>query len=527
MRREITFFFCVFYSFFLVAQEREKVANNHEFQDSIFYLFKDQLEIAKKKSDSILISEKYIQLGDYFQLSEVYGEAIEQYNLALKITTKNNQDSLNILLNNRIAHIYLTLKNYEKAKNILLNNIDKAQQVKQTKSEAVAEGILGSCLEKEGNYLEALTHQKNSLKLFEEIKDQEGIAVVNENIGSIYEDLTQFNLAHEYFEKSLRYFETQNGVQQINVLNNIGDVYRKTGEYKKALSYTEKALALAEVYKDHHQIESAHRDLAKNYALQQNHAKAYLHLSVYSDLKEEQFLKQNFRQLNVLQTIYETEQKETQIELLTKQNTINEANHNFMLLGGVALLFLIGVSFFFINRKRKEKSKLQNYKQRMLQAELDKKEIEEKKLQDVIQLKTASLSKYSLNIAQKNKLITDLSSTLKKMSTRSKMDTQAKLKELAKELDFALQQEDEWDEFMSFFEDVHPQFFKELSKKANSKLTSSELRLAMLLRLNLSSKEIASILRVTPDSVRVARYRLRKKLPINSKQELVHFFMNL
>ena len=113
------------------------------------------------------------------------------------------------------------------------------------------------------------------------------------------------------------------------------------------------------------------------------------------------------------------------------------------------------------------------------------------------------------------------------MSSRSKMDTQSKIKDLAKELDFALQQEDEWDEFMNFFEDVHPQFFKDLAQAAISKLSSAELRLAMLLRLNLSSKEIASILRVTPDSVRVARYRLRKKLPINSKQELVHFLMNL
>ncbi len=261
--------------------------------------------------------------------------------------------------------------------------------------------------------------------------------------------------------------------------------------------------------------------------LLQDFETAYQHLFEYNQLQEEEFYTQNFRQLNVLQTIYETEQKEAQIELLTEQNSINEANQDLMLFGGGAILFVSGISFLFMNRKRKEKTKLQAYEQRVLQAELEKKAIEEKKLQDEIQLKTASLSKYSLNIAQKNKLLSDLSSTLKKMSSRSKMDTQSKIKELAKELDFALQQEDEWDEFMHFFEDVHPQFFKDLAKSATSKLSSAELRLAMLLRLNLSSKEIASILRVTPDSVRVARYRLRKKLPINSKQELVHFLMNL
>ncbi|MEO2060772.1 MAG: tetratricopeptide repeat protein [Mesonia sp.] len=313
----------------------------------------------------------------------------------------------------------------------------------------------------------------------------------------------------------------------MNVLNNIGDVYRKTKRYQEALGYTNEALKLAEAFENKHQIESAHKDLAKTYVLLQDFETAYQHLFEYNQLQEEEFYTQNFRQLNVLQTIYETEQKEAQIELLTEQNSINEANQDLMLFGGGAILFVSGISFLFMNRKRKEKTKLQAYEQRVLQAELEKKAIEEKKLQDEIQLKTASLSKYSLNIAQKNKLLSDLSSTLKKMSSRSKMDTQSKIKELAKELDFALQQEDEWDEFMHFFEDVHPQFFKDLAKSATSKLSSAELRLAMLLRLNLSSKEIASILRVTPDSVRVARYRLRKKLPINSKQELVHFLMNL
>ncbi|MCB0469322.1 MAG: helix-turn-helix transcriptional regulator, partial [Flavobacteriaceae bacterium] len=62
---------------------------------------------------------------------------------------------------------------------------------------------------------------------------------------------------------------------------------------------------------------------------------------------------------------------------------------------------------------------------------------------------------------------------------------------------------------------------------ASSELSPAELRLCMLLRLNLSSKEIASILRITPDSVRIARYRLRKKLTINTKDDLQTFILNL
>lgn len=421
----------------------------------------------------------------------------------------------------------MLLKNYDKAELFLFESIKSARQHQFIREEAIAEEILGTCFEKKSNYLKALRHQERSLILFTKLQEEEGVAIVNENIGSIYEDLNQLEKAHEYFLKSYKYFKGVNSELQISVLNNIGDVYRKTKRYQEALGYTHEALRLSIFFKNKHQTESAHKDLAKTYALLKDYKTAYQHLFKYNKIQEQEFYTQNFRQLNVLQTLYEIEQKEAEIERLTQQNSINKANQNLMLFGGGAILFVVGTSFLFMNRKRKEKNKLQAYEQRVLKAELEKKAIEEKKLHDEIQLKTVSLSKYSLNIAQKNKLLSYISATLKKMSSRSKMDTQSKIKELAKELDFALQQEDEWDEFIHFFEDVHPQFFKDLAKAATSKLTSAELRLAMLLRLNLSSKEIASILRVTPDSVRVARYRLRKKLPINSKQELIHFLMNL
>ncbi len=107
------------------------------------------------------------------------------------------------------------------------------------------------------------------------------------------------------------------------------------------------------------------------------------------------------------------------------------------------------------------------------------------------------------------------------------MNISEKLKGLAKEIDLDLKQDKEWDEFVHFFSDIHPSFIKNLSASSNGNLSPAELRLGMLLRLNLSSKEIASVLRVTPDSIRVARHRLRKKLDLDHKEELVHFLMGL
>ena len=62
----------------------------------------------------------------------------------------------------------------------------------------------------------------------------------------------------------------------------------------------------------------------------------------------------------MLQTIYDTNQKEAQIALLNKQNAVNKANQTLLIVGISAILILSGISYFHINRKRKEKIKLQS-----------------------------------------------------------------------------------------------------------------------------------------------------------------------
>ncbi|MCL6218820.1 tetratricopeptide repeat protein [Zunongwangia pacifica] len=515
-------FWSLFFFLFIVSA----IAQNAELKlsDSIFFEYKSQLDKALEGGDGTKIAEKYIQLGDYYHSVEINTQAIEQYNQALSVLN-NEFPQLEVRIKNKIGLSYINLKNYLKSREYLNESIRISEEKKWKEQLALAESLVGTTYEKQGNYLKALEHQNKSLKLYTEAKDRLGIAIVNENIGSVYEDLEQFENALEFFTISNTIFSELNHKGRINVLNNLGDVYRKTGDYEKAMIFTNRALKLAELFEDHHQLESAHKDLARTYALMGEYQSAYEHRLIYEQLQEEGFYAQNFRQLNALQTIFDTRQKESEIALLKQENKVSEANQHILILGVFLFIFLSGISFFFYNRKRKESAKLQAYEQKLLKVELDRKAIEEKKLQDEIRLKTASLSKYSLNMAQKNKMIAETSSTLQNLASRSSIDPVPKIKSLAKELDKSLSEEQEWDEFMNFFQEIHPQFIKQLSKRATAKLSSTELRLAMLLRLNLSSKEIAAILRVTPDSVRVARYRLRRKLPIAPKQELVNFML--
>jgi len=225
--------------------------------------------------------------------------------------------------------------------------------------------------------------------------------------------------------------------------------------------------------------------------------------------------------------VYDTKEKQAKIDLLQAKNKTAQIKFIALLLTIFVLVATSGLLFYIQKRKRQARLAVELYKQRALEAELETKAAQEQNLQNQIQLKTATLSKYSLSLAQKNKLLEEVSGTLQKLSTRKRMDIPAKLHELSNDLNTHLQEENEWEQFMGLFDEIHPDFTQKLNQAALQKLSATELRLCLLLRLDLSSKEIASVLRITPDSVRVARYRLRKKLPLEREDELVNFMLKL
>jgi DNA-binding CsgD family transcriptional regulator len=293
------------------------------------------------------------------------------------------------------------------------------------------------------------------------------------------------------------------------------------------MGYTHQALELARQLDDKHQLESAHKDLSKIYAATGKFDRAYEHLREANRYWEEALAIQNRSQLNVLQTLYETDKKESEIQWLRAQNQASSSQQKVLAVSVGALLVLLATTLVMARKKRLADKRLQVLKEKALKVELDRKKMEEANLQHEINLKSAALTRYSLNLSHKNKVLIDLSKSLSHMVGRQHMDFSGKMRSLVREIDQTMNQDGEWDEFMQIFEEIHPDFMKRLNDLAEGSLSSSELRLAMLLRLNLSSKEIASILRVTPDSVRVARYRLRKKLPIPHEKELANFMVEL
>jgi DNA-binding CsgD family transcriptional regulator len=84
----------------------------------------------------------------------------------------------------------------------------------------------------------------------------------------------------------------------------------------------------------------------------------------------------------------------------------------------------------------------------------------------------------------------------------------------------------EWNDFNSSFESLNKNFYARL-KQAYPEISPNDLKLCALIKMNLSIKEMAGILNISPDSVKTARYRLRKKLQLNTEENLTDFILHL
>ena len=142
-----------------------------------------------------------------------------------------------------------------------------------------------------------------------------------------------------------------------------------------------------------------------------------------------------------------------------------------------------------------------------IQLEKDKNE----QLQQKLDANNRELVSNSLYIHQKNKLLADLKKQLYDIDSLYPHLKHTDLKNIRSTLKEHQYLDAEWDKFRLHFENVHPGFFEALKAK-HPTLTNNELRLCAYFHINLSTKQIGTLLNIAPASVRQAKTRLNKKL---------------
>ncbi|RMG79571.1 MAG: hypothetical protein D6714_16170 [Bacteroidetes bacterium] len=197
---------------------------------------------------------------------------------------------------------------------------------------------------------------------------------------------------------------------------------------------------------------------------------------------------------------------------------------------------ILGVLYMQKNKFESEKAQLESVH---LQKEAEHQQVVKKTAEEINRLqtekleaeighKTKELALATMHLVQKNKMLARIQRELEKIATQKTLPAKAKsdIRQIINLLKQDQILDEEWNQFEVHFDQVHGNFLKRLREKY-PQLSPNDYRLCAYLRMNLSTKEIAPLLNISVRGVEASRYRLRRKLNLNSGENLIEFIMNV
>ncbi|MDR6371885.1 DNA-binding CsgD family transcriptional regulator/tetratricopeptide (TPR) repeat protein [Chryseobacterium bernardetii] len=268
------------------------------------------------------------------------------------------------------------------------------------------------------------------------------------------------------------------------------------------------------------------KNLAELYAKQKNYQKAYEYETKVTEYSNLLFDESQAEASKRLEAQYQSQKKESELRSLTEKTA--SLKKEKLLYIGLGIIGLIGAFFMFrsyhfklrysIERENKldtEKHeaemqiKLQEEEQARLKAEQELLTLQQQKLQSEV------LASH-LHIQHKNKVLEQLQTRLS--------DTDINIHQVVKGENRV---DNDFEKIRFTIQELHPDFFKSISEKAQQKLTPLDLKYCAYIYLGMDTKQIANLLNVEPKSVRMTKYRLKKKFGLDENTALESFFQGV
>lgn len=365
-----------------------------------------ELAAAVNYREGLANALKNIGIGYYYQGKDV--EALDYWKQSLEVfkSIKDEVGTSNIL--NNIGAIYFNQKDLTNALTYYLQSLQLAEKTKdKLRISSALNNIGGVYFEKPATHDKALTYFLKSLPLSEELKDNESIGTTAANLGEIYYVRNQDSLALFYFNKAVKAFNDSENSPY--AYNNLGKVYDRQRKFNLAIYYHRKALEIArklngtldivqslmglaktnismknwsaalvhlkeaEKIAFKHQfsgeLKNVYESFANVYNQTSDYKNAYIYQYKYAAIKDTLYNIETDRKLGSLQFDFEIQKKQSEVDLLTKDNQLQEENikrqkfaKNAFLIGLCLILIIAIITYRNYLRKVKTNKLLDKQK---------------------------------------------------------------------------------------------------------------------------------------------------------------------
>lgn len=533
-----------------INKEAITLAKNHDFVDGLTLAWSQQVQFdmihrdraaAQQSADSMLYyaqnaSDLYKGIANYRRgylqnLQNKPDAAFQSWEEAIPLLSGTEGEKYLSSIYYLKFGIYAERENQKEATKYAKQALKSAQKSKDIETQIKAWQINGtneiSIFEQNGDttYLntakDAFTQSISLFKKHEDsIKNPSAVALSALYLANLYLEyylpLPPDNIM-EHVDLALRTSkEVENIEMQANAYAILSKIYMQSGDLTAAEQalLTQKSLADSLPSPNYYLELNNLQLLASLQEKKRDPAQALQYYKKYVKVYKKIFDAEQAEAIQQLEAHYENEKKNKELELLRQKNLFQKKQT--LLYTGIAVIAIIGLLLLFVAYRFKlryslQREKLKDEEAARLKAEQDLIEQEKEQLQK-------ELMAGMLQIKRRTKSLKELSENI------DKYPPQQQLKKLIRE---ELKISDEFDQIRTELKDIRPEFFKKLQEKALKKLTQSDLKYCAYFSLQLSAKQIAGLLNITPKSVRMGKYRLKQKFDLGKDDDFDTFLRSL
>jgi len=377
-----------------VHQDLGKAFEAHKQLDSSIYHLNTALKIARTNNLPYLIARAKILIGIHYDSKSNHKKAIEHYNEVITLSQQHQFAYYQAITYNLLGNIYWEQDNFHKALQAFLNahTIVEKNNLNGLRLSTLAN--IANIYSADEQWETALTKLKEVLVLAKEDNDTYQQAVANNNIGTVYEALNNYNKALIHYLRSLELRKSDNiTIGLASNYHNLGSINYRLGDYEQAIYFLNTSLSIEQGSKSKPLYIYNYEYLARVYIKTKKYAEAARFLSKARTLAEElnlikkkldlaklqteyyfetgkldlaqkafieydslrNYFSENEKSEKIIQmqTLYETDKKEKENDLLKAQNQLSQLNldkeiqrKNQYIIGfGISIVILIIIIF--------------------------------------------------------------------------------------------------------------------------------------------------------------------------------------
>ena len=386
--------------------------NRNDYLEGINH-FEKALEESLNRKDNEDIITYYTIIGGVYSEHSKYREGLEYFLKAEDLANELNYEEDLADIYNGIGNIYIEISSYDEALKYFLSALELYKKTKNKRGLASSFNLLGILFQSIKEHDKALEYYQKTIEIFIELGDQSGQAMAYNNLGTIYDEKGDKQKALKYYNKSLQIDQEIDYTEGIaTCLNNIGLIYLDSGDYEKAYTNLKESADISRELKDIYSLSNTHNNLAKLFLKQKqytqaqdnlniaielakqinvkdwllesydlyhqlyselnNYKKALEYYKLYSEINDSIYTMESSDRITEMKIKYETENLETENELLKKDNQIQllELNRqknikNYWIAFSVLILALAVLSFSQFRLKKKTNGLLRSKNQQL------------------------------------------------------------------------------------------------------------------------------------------------------------------